>query len=268
MTTSTISLERSRALFHDLTNFVKPEPTSTIISHATSKHVAHIESLKEMCNSIRIDNNYMNICRELVKIFFENLNNDLEKSYNLVVDDSSKSIVYPQLEIILLRIMLFPIDVKPFQNNILEYIEINSIIDKGILNIIKKFHTHFDINYNSCKKYKLSEIMINCNMMYSSEYCFKNLKQTLYITFHTCVLKKLEVITSHKEYKSIYNDYSNILEELVKFGNFACTTYDKYERCKELELLQKENEALKKNLKRIAEIEELKELVDQEFESI
>lgn len=307
MTTSrTVSLERSHVLFHDLTYLAKPDQSSTVISHATRKHVANIESLKEMCDRIKVDNNYMNNCRELVKIFFENLDNDLEKSYNLVVDESSKLIVYPKLEIILLHIMLFPIDVKPFQYDISKYIEINSIIDKKILNIIKKYHTHFDINYNVCQKYKLGEIMINCNMIYSSEFCFKNLKQTLYTTFYKCVSNKLEIITQHKDlcvtYEE-YKNYSNILEELVTLCNFTSTTYDKYEKFKELkllqkenedlkenlkriteldalrcaeiqlvdeklELLQKENQALKENLKKIAEIEELRGLIDEEFESI
>jgi hypothetical protein len=275
-----------QTFINELTNFINPtkkiitidntydfgSKSSLSYSMPTIKHIAHIKTIIDIKNKLSIDDNYMTIYTELIKGFFENLDNDLERSYNLIVPEKLKRDVHPQLEIILLEIMLFPNVVKLLHYNIDNFLAITSIIDKGILNIITKYHMHLDMDYsfgykNTCK-FKFVPFMIDCNMVYSSEYCLKNLNVASNLEIRKSLSGKIAVITSHKCLYKFDESQLSILEELLKFCRFATTTCNKYQKYKELELLHKENQELKAKLKTILDPEDVKTNIKTDVKTV
>uniref|UniRef100_A0A6C0E723 Uncharacterized protein n=1 Tax=viral metagenome TaxID=1070528 RepID=A0A6C0E723_9ZZZZ len=168
--------------------------TSKLSNYSTYvKYIINITGIRAAIDILaKNKENYMDLFKFLLQGFFEELDHDAKRCYEAKMHikyDSNKKyenekypyklIVCPELEIILAAVMMFPNRIQDLKNNLKNYVEINTIIDQNILNIIKKYRDHININYvfGSIDNSLLS-IMLYHNAIYSLEYCLKNLDAT------------------------------------------------------------------------------------------
>lgn len=234
--------------------------TSELSNYSTYiKYITNITGIRITIDILaKNKENYMNLFKFLLQGFFEELDHDAKRCYDAKMHieyDSNKKyenkkypyklIVCPELEIILASVMMFPNRMQDFKNNLKNYVEINTIIDQNILNIIKKYRDHININYvfGSIDNNLLS-IMLYHNAIYSLEYCLKNLDATPPDEiFQKELLEKLNATSVNPD---MFNKaYIPILKELSEIYCKSKTLtssniYEQHKLFKETKFLSKE----------------------------
>jgi hypothetical protein len=247
---------------------------SSFVPLSSMKYVIHIRSIIESLDKC-IASNYtsIDICQPLIHGFFTCLDCELQfcqknsvepnkyySEYELE-DDHDSPFSAPMLEYIFPQLMniLFNSITSRIKDD--DYFRFMSVIDHGILNIIKKYPEYIDLNHNYNKtneRLSLIGLMLDYNAFYSLEYCLQNFPVDIINmddVFFETLSNKIEIISelNMKQYDNILEILQNInriYNYSIKSSSEIYKTYQKNEDLKkEFDIKSAEIENLKVQLK-------------------
>jgi hypothetical protein len=251
--------------------FLDPPQSIPLSSMKYIMHIEYINLPLEKC----IKSKCIDVCQPLIHGFFTCLDcelqfcqkNDIKPTkYTLEeeVENDDRLFSAPMLEYIFPKLMnlLFD-DTLSITSHIKDddYFRFMSVIDHGILNIVKKYPEYIDLNHNYNKtneRLSLIGLMLDYNAFYSLEYCLQNFPVDIINmddVFFETLSNKIEIISelNMKQYDNILEILQNInriYNYSIKSSSEIYKTYLKNEDLKkELDIKSVEIENLKVQLK-------------------